>query len=78
MSDGIQIIVTDSGHGIQPGNLAKIFEPFFTTKPAATGTGLGLSVCYGIVKGHGGTITVDSEPDKSTSFTVTLPRKEKK
>ena len=74
---GIQIIIVDSGSGIQAEHLAKIFEPFFTTKTPATGTGLGLSVCYAIVKGHGGTITVDSEPGKSTSFTVTLPGKGK-
>ncbi len=75
---GVQIIIADNGSGIQPEHLSKIFEPFFTTKPSANGTGLGLSVCYGIVKGHGGTITVDSEPGRSTSFTVTLPGTEKK
>ena len=74
---GIQIIIADNGCGIQAKHLAKIFEPFFTTKAPATGTGLGLSVCYGIVKGHGGSITVDSEPGRSTSFTVTLPGKGK-
>ena len=77
LQGAIQIIIADNGCGIQSEHLAKIFEPFFTTKTPATGTGLGLSVCYGIVKGHGGTITVDSEPGRSASFTVTLPGKEK-
>lgn len=66
----IQII--DNGKGIAPENLAKIFAPFFTTKPAVKGTGLGLSVSHGIVKRHGGTITVESEPNQGTTFTVTL------
>ncbi len=79
LNDEVQIIIADSGCGIESEHLSKIFEPFFTTKRSAAGTGLGLSVCYGIVKGHGGTITVDSEPGRYASFTVTLPgSKEKK
>ena len=66
------IQVIDNGKGISPENLPKIFAPFFTTKPAIKGTGLGLSVSHGIVKRHGGTITVESEPNKGTTFTVTL------
>ncbi len=75
VTGGVQIIVTDSGIGIKPEHLSKIFEPFFTTKSSSTGTGLGLSVCYGIIKGHGGSITVDSQPGTHTSFTVTIPGK---
>jgi PAS domain S-box-containing protein len=75
VTGGVQITITDSGCGINPEHLSKIFEPFFTTKCASTGTGLGLSVCYGIVKGHGGSITVDSVPGTHTSFTVTIPGK---
>lgn len=65
--------VTDDGEGIPPENLAKIFEPFFTTKDDGKGVGLGLSVVYGIVRGHGGEIDVDSTLGKGTTFTVTLP-----
>jgi len=64
----------DTGTGIEPEHLHRIFEPFFTTKPAGEGTGLGLSVSYGIVKRHGGEIRVASEPGKGASFTVVLPR----
>ena len=53
--------------------LEHIFEPFFTTKPAGVGTGLGLSVSYGIVQTHGGSITVESTPGIGTCFTITLP-----
>ena len=51
----VEIQVTDNGCGISPANLEKIFTPFFTTKPVGEGTGLGLSVCYGIVESMGGT-----------------------
>ena len=64
--------VEDSGTGIAPENLGKIFEPFFTTKAEVEGAGLGLPVSYGIVRAHGGSIEVRSEPGK-TVFTVTLP-----
>lgn len=63
--------VRDSGQGIPKATLPHIFDPFFTTKK--TGTGLGLSTCYGIVKQLGGEITVESEPDKGTCFTIYLP-----
>jgi PAS domain S-box-containing protein len=67
------ISVSDNGHGIEKKNLLKIFDPFFTTKPPGEGTGLGLSVSYGIIKSHGGNIRVESTPGKGTTFTVTLP-----
>jgi two-component system, NtrC family, sensor kinase len=72
-SRAIAIRVEDTGAGIPPHVLTRIFDPFFTTKPTGQGTGLGLSVSYGIVKEHGGEITVDSEPEKGSLFTVILP-----
>ena len=51
----------------------KVFEPFFSTKPSGEGTGLGLSVSYGIIKEHNGTITVNSEPGEGSLFTIVLP-----
>jgi signal transduction histidine kinase len=53
--------------------IEKIVEPFFTTKPSGEGTGLGLSICNDIIKARGGTMTVESEKDKFTEFTITLP-----
>jgi PAS domain S-box-containing protein len=69
----VQIRVVDTGCGIEPHNLSKIFDPFFTTKSTGEGTGLGLSVSYGIVKEHGGEIVVESELGKGSVFTVRLP-----
>ena len=66
--------VEDSGCGIPAETLSRIFEPFFTTKPIGQGTGLGLSVTYGIVNAHHGRIEVDSEVGRGTCFRVTLPR----
>jgi len=65
--------ISDTGKGITPENLKRVFDPFFTTKPVGEGTGLGLSVTYGIIEKHGGTITVEGEPDKGTTFTTLLP-----
>ncbi len=72
-SDWVWIEVTDTGCGIPAENLHRVFEPFFTTKPVGSGTGLGLSLSYGIVKKHGGKIDVASETGKGTCFTVHLP-----
>jgi len=69
----VVIEISDTGHGIEQKNLSRIFDPFFTTKPTGEGTGLGLSVSYGIIKNHGGDIFVQSEPGKMTTFTVVLP-----
>jgi len=69
----IVVSVEDNGCGIPPENMEKIFVPLFTTKPPGQGTGLGLSTTYGIVTGFGGDITVTSEPDVATVFTVCLP-----
>ena len=65
--------ISDTGHGIEEKNLARIFDPFFTTKPTGEGTGLGLSVSYGIIKNHGGDILVESKVGKGSTFTVVLP-----
>ena len=71
-----EVTVTDNGCGMPEENLPKIFEPFFTTKPVGQGTGLGLSVSYGIVKTHKGNIDIQSEPGKGTMFTILLPTAE--
>lgn len=69
----VAIEVEDTGVGIAPEDLSKIFEPFFTTKEVGEGTGLGLAVCYGIITDHGGRVSVRSNVDKGTTFTITLP-----
>lgn len=69
----IEISISDSGVGIPKENLTKLFEPFFTTKPVGTGTGLGLSVVYEIVKLHKGNIEVKSREGKGTMFIIQLP-----
>jgi signal transduction histidine kinase len=69
----VTIVVEDTGQGIPRENLSRIFEPFFTTKAKSGGTGLGLSVSYGIITDHGGFIDVESEVRKGSIFTVWLP-----
>ncbi len=69
----IVIEVSDNGSGIKPEIIERIFEPFFTTKERGKGTGLGLSVIHGIVKNHGGSISVMSEPGEGTTFEVLIP-----
>lgn len=73
----IEIAVSDTGAGIPPEVLPRIFDPFFTTKDVGQGTGLGLTVCYNVVKAHGGTINVDTEAGKGTTLTIVLPLKPK-
>ncbi|MDZ7663724.1 MAG: response regulator [Desulfotignum sp.] len=70
-----KIIVQDTGCGISKENISRIFEPFFTTKEADQGTGMGLYVSWGIITGLGGLISVESEVNKGTTFTITLPVK---
>jgi len=86
MPDGGEIIVSsdvinnfvvltfaDSGKGIDDDSISKVFEPFFTTKKGSTGTGLGLSVCYGIIQNHGGTLSVRNREEGGAVFTIKLP-----
>jgi PAS domain S-box-containing protein len=69
----VLIHIQDTGIGIPEEIKDKIFDAFFTTKQKVKGVGLGLSVCYGIIKDHGGEIKVESEPEKGTTFTISLP-----
>jgi signal transduction histidine kinase len=72
----LAVEVSDQGTGIDEGTLGHIFEPFFTTKDVGQGTGLGLSVSYGIVHEHGGWIGAESRPGEGSRFTIYLPTRE--
>jgi len=71
--DTVVVEVRDTGHGIRREHIRRIYDPFFTTKGIGRGTGLGLSVSYGIVQEHGGAIFVESAPGQGTRFQVALP-----
>ncbi|MEN2284538.1 HAMP domain-containing sensor histidine kinase, partial [Algoriphagus sp. SE2] len=71
----IELSVKDNGGGIPEQVRDKIFQPFFTTKPTGSGTGLGLSLSYDIVKAHGGEIGLESEQGEGTTFIISLPFK---
>lgn len=71
--DFIEIKISDTGQGISKKDINRIFDPFFTTKDVGHGTGLGLAISYGIISGHKGTISVESEVGRGTTFTIELP-----
>lgn len=71
--NNVTVSITDTGVGIARAQVARIFDPFFTTKPVGEGSGLGLSITFGIVERHGGKIDVVSEPGRGSTFAVTLP-----
>jgi two-component system NtrC family sensor kinase len=72
-NSAIKIDIIDTGVGISPENKEKIFVPFFTTKPVGEGTGLGLSVSYGIIRQHHGEISIESELGHGSKFSIILP-----
>ena len=75
LGDRVEVRIRDNGTGIPPEVREKLFNPFFTTKPAGEGTGLGLSISHDIiVKQHGGSIEVDTQPGAFTEFRIILPR----
>ena len=75
LGDRVEIRIRDNGTGIPPEVKEKMFNPFFTTKPAGEGTGLGLSISHDIiVKQHGGSIEVDTQPGEFTEIRIVLPR----
>lgn len=73
LGDRIQISVRDNGSGVPDSIKEKIFQPFFTTKPTGSGTGLGLSLSYDIVKAHGGELTVESKQGVGSEFRILFP-----
>ena len=73
LPDSLRITIRDTGHGMTPQQKARMFDPFFTTREREGGTGLGLSITHGIVTAHGGSIHVDTTPDRGTTVSVCLP-----
>ncbi len=73
MDGQVEIAISDTGSGIPKVNLSKIFDPFFTTREVGKGTGLGLNIAYSIIKRHKGTIEVESEVGKGTTFIIRIP-----
>ncbi len=73
--DNVCITIRDNGSGMSPEVMNRIFEPFYTTKPVGVGTGLGMSISYGIIEKHGGKIEVKSQLGEGTEFKITLPQK---
>jgi signal transduction histidine kinase len=69
----IHVAISDTGRGIRPEDLERVFDPFFSTKPSGQGVGLGLAISYRIVQEHRGSISVQSEVGRGTTFTVSLP-----
>jgi two-component system, NtrC family, sensor kinase len=69
----IQVSIEDNGHGMSPHTLKNLFMPFFTTKPIGEGTGMGMAIAHKIVEDHGGELSVTSQEDVGTTFTLTLP-----
>ena len=72
-ADNVYIGISDTGIGIREENIHKIFDAFFTTKDSVKDVGLGLSVCYGFIREHGGDIRVKSKWGSGTTFTINLP-----
>jgi signal transduction histidine kinase len=70
----VSVIISDNGCGIAPEHLSRAFDPFFSTREPGLGTGMGLSVCHGIISGYGGTIAIESELGQGTRVTVRLPQ----
>ena len=73
LGNGVELTIKDNGKGIPQKAVDKIFQPFFTTKPPGQGTGLGLSVCYDIIKAHSGEIKVETKEGEGSKFIITLP-----
>lgn len=71
--DSIEVTITDTGCGIKEDDIINIFDPFFTTKEVGHGTGLGLAISYGIIKSHKGSVSVESEVGKGSTFIFRLP-----